>query len=216
MLSFSSNDANGNLQTTSVTLGATGTYKANDIDQAIASINSALQAGNATTKQIVAVKETNASGTAEGIRFISSLNNFNVQVQSVNNYSSTNPVGLYDGTVGATTTQGMSVASSASGAVDITTVAGALQAVSAVGAAVQQLGVAQAAVGRGENQLGYAIDLANSQNTNYSAAESDIRDANVATEAANLTKAQVLQQASIAAMAQANSAPQAILSLLRG
>jgi flagellin len=38
----------------------------------------------------------------------------------------------------------------------------------------------------------------------------------VAQQAANLTKAQVLQQASIAAMAQANSAPQAVLSLLKG
>jgi len=64
--------------------------------------------------------------------------------------------------------------------------------------------------------LSYAIDLAQSQITNFSAAESSIRDANVAQQAANLTKAQVLQQASIAAMAQANSAPQAILSLLRG
>jgi len=43
-----------------------------------------------------------------------------------------------------------------------------------------------------------------------------IRDADVAAEAANLTKAQVLQQASLAAMAQANSAPQAVLSLLKG
>jgi flagellin len=123
---------------------------------------------------------------------------------------------LYDGTAGAATTQGQTVASSSSGAINIGTVGGALQAVTAVGNAVQQLGVAQAAVGRGENQLNYAIDLANSQNTNYSSAESDIRDADVATEAANLTKAQVLQQAAIAAMAQANSAPQAILSLLRG
>ena len=46
--------------------------------------------------------------------------------------------------------------------------------------------------------------------------EEQIRDADVASEAANLSKAQVLQQASIAAMAQANSAPQAVLSLLRG
>jgi flagellin len=43
-----------------------------------------------------------------------------------------------------------------------------------------------------------------------------IRDADIAAEAANLTKAQVLQQASMAAMAQANSAPQAVLALLRG
>ena len=40
-------------------------------------------------------------------------------------------------------------------------------------------------------------------------------DADVAAEAANLTKAQVLVQASIAAMAQANAAPQSVLALLR-
>src|ERR1035438_8214018 len=77
-------------------------------------------------------------------------------------------------------------------------------------------GSAQAAIGRGENQLSYAINLASSQITNFSAAESQIRDANVAQQAANLSKAQVLSQASIAAMAQANSAPQAVLALLRG
>ena len=55
-----------------------------------------------------------------------------------------------------------------------------------------------------------------SQITNLSAAEAGIRDADVASEAANLTKAQVLQQASLAALAQANSAPQALLALLKG
>jgi len=98
----------------------------------------------------------------------------------------------------------------------IDTIQGAIQAVGALGNAVQQLGIAQAAVGKSQNQLTYAIDLANSQITNFSSAESQIRDADVAAEAANLTKAQVLQQATIAAMAQANSAPQAVLTLLRG
>jgi flagellin len=74
----------------------------------------------------------------------------------------------------------------------------------------------QGKVGTGQNQLQYAIQLAQSQITSFSAAESRIRDADVAQEAANLTKGQVLQQASIAALAQANSAPQAVLSLLRG
>ena len=64
--------------------------------------------------------------------------------------------------------------------------------------------------------MNYAIGLAQSQISNFTAAESRIRDADVASEAANLTKAQVLQQASMAAMAQANSAPQAVLSLLKG
>ena len=93
---------------------------------------------------------------------------------------------------------------------------GALNAINAIDAAVQNLGKVQGIVGTGENKLQYAINLANSQITNFSAAESRIRDADVAKEASNLTKAQVLQQASVAAMAQANSAPQAILALLKG
>jgi flagellin len=93
---------------------------------------------------------------------------------------------------------------------------GALNAINAINAAVQNLGKVQGVVGAGENKLQYAINLANSQITNFSAAESRIRDTDVATEAANLTKAQVLEQATVAAMAQANSAPQAILSLLKG
>ena len=215
VLSFSAKDANGNLQSYSVTLNATNAY---DVDKAVQTINTALQqtANNATLKNIMAVKETNAAGTAEGIRFVSSLNNFSVGVGEATNYTAQTPVGMYDGTAGATTVQGMTVNSSASGAIDISTQAGAEQAVIAVGAAVAKLGTAQAAVGKGQNQLTYAISLANSQITNFSTAESNIRDANVAQQAANLTKAQVLQQASIAAMAQANSAPQAVLALLRG
>jgi flagellin len=89
------------------------------------------------------------------------------------------------------------------------------QAINAITQAVQILGTVQGIVGAGENTLNYAINLAQSQITSYSAAQSQIRDANVAAEAADLTKAQVLQQASIAAMAQANQEPQAILALLK-
>ena len=92
----------------------------------------------------------------------------------------------------------------------------ALAAITAINGAVAKLGQVQGRVGAGENQLMYALTLAQSQIANFSSAEAQIRDADVAVEAANLTKAQVLQQASIAAMAQANSAPQAVLSLLRG
>jgi flagellin len=88
-------------------------------------------------------------------------------------------------------------------------------AINAVTAALKSLGTTQGKVGTGENALNYAINLAKSQIANFSSAESQIRDADVASEAANLTKAQVLQQSSIAAMAQANSAPQAVLKLLQ-
>ncbi len=92
----------------------------------------------------------------------------------------------------------------------------ATAAIDALNAATKKLGVVQGLIGAGQNKLAYAIQLAQSQISNYSAAESRIRDADVAAEAANLTKAQVLTQASMAAMGQANSAPQQVLSLLKG
>jgi flagellin len=88
-------------------------------------------------------------------------------------------------------------------------------ALSTITRAVSALGLVQGKVGAAQNKLNYAIQLAQSQISSFSAAESRIRDTDVAAEAANLTKASVLQQASIAAMAQANSAPQAVLALLR-
>jgi len=88
-------------------------------------------------------------------------------------------------------------------------------AINAITQAIQALGAVQGIVGAGENKLNYAINLAQSQITSFSSAQSQIRDANVAQQAANLSQAQVIQQASIAAMAQANSEPQAIMKLLQ-
>ena len=88
-------------------------------------------------------------------------------------------------------------------------------AINAITQAVQSLGTVQGVIGAGQNTLNYAINLAQSQITSFSSAQSQIRDANVAAQAANLTKAQVLQQASIAAMAQANQESSAILKLLQ-
>jgi flagellin len=101
-------------------------------------------------------------------------------------------------------------------ATDISSAEGAKQAVDALSKAMTTLGTAQSTVGKGENMLAYAVNLAQSQLTNVAAAESRIRDADLAVEVAGLSKAQVLQQSSTAALAQANSAPQAVLALLRG
>jgi len=88
--------------------------------------------------------------------------------------------------------------------------------VSALAIAVALLGAAQASVGKGQNQLQFAIGLASTQVNNTQAAQGRIRDADLAAEAANLTRASIALQAGIAALAQANSAPQAVLALLRG
>lgn len=97
----------------------------------------------------------------------------------------------------------------------VDTQANALTAITNIATAVANLGLVNGKVGTGENDLQYAVQLAQSQITTYSAAQSTIRDADIATAAANLTKSQVLQQSSVAALAQANAAPQALLKLLQ-
>ncbi len=182
------------------------------VDQAVNAINDALQASNdATLQQIVAVKERNGTGT-EGIRFIANLPlGFSVGVGDLaNNHGVANDTGGGDSllqTSGALT--GGSVA-------DISSRENAENAVTLLAAAVSILGTLQANVGRGQNRLQFAIGLATTQVTNLSAAESRIRDADLASEAANLTRTSIAQQAGVAALAQANSAPQAVLALLRG
>jgi flagellin len=97
----------------------------------------------------------------------------------------------------------------------VDTKANALTALTDITTAIGNLGLVQGSVGTGENELNYAVQLAQSQIASFSAAQSSIRDADVATEAANLTKAQILEQSSVAALAQANAAPQALLKLLQ-
>jgi flagellin len=92
----------------------------------------------------------------------------------------------------------------------------ALAAITNIDLAVASLGLSQGTVGTGQNRLQFAVELAQSQISSFSAADSRIRDADVAAEAANRTKAQVLQQSTLAALAQANAAPQAVVSLLLG
>jgi flagellin len=218
-VTLSAVDANGTQHSLNVALT---TSNANNLDQAVATINTAILASNdSTIKQIGAFKEEGASGNVngvEGIRFLSAGGAFKVSLGS--SAASATPgvnVGLTDGGTG---TNGGAVLSSvtngAGSTADISNISTAQAAVSALANAVSTLGNAQAVVGRGENQFNYAINLAQSQLTNLSAAESRIRDADVAAESANLTKSQILLQAGIAALAQANSAPQQVLSLLQG
>lgn len=100
-------------------------------------------------------------------------------------------------------------------ALDISTEANAETAIGTIRAAVGTLGGVQGTVGAGQNNLTQAIDLASTQITNYQAAESSIRDADIAAEASNLARLTTLQQAGVAALAQANQSSQAVLSLLR-
>lgn len=118
--------------------------------------------------------------------------------------------GVVGGTIGAVTTTSLGLASSV-----LTSQSAAQAAVSAVASAVGTLGGVQGQVGQLQNRLNYAISLAQSQLVNTKAAESRIRDANIAEEAANLTRFNILNQSGIAALAQANGQTSVVLSLLR-
>jgi flagellin len=124
-------------------------------------------------------------------------------------------VDLTNGGAGGVTVTGVDSTGLGLSTSDVTTAPDATAALAAVQTAISDLGSVQGAVGAGENLLNYATSLANSQITNLTASESSIKDANIAAEASNLAKAQTLQQSSIAALAQANSMPEAILKLLQ-
>jgi flagellin len=200
-LTFTATGSDGLLQTVSVTLAATSTQA-----QAVAAINTALQASNlASLEEIIAVEDGAAT-----VGFTSSKA-FNV---TIGDSTDANVTGFT--AVGGTTLSAGAVSGETGATATIDTADSAKAAVTSLANAVTALGQAQANVGKGQNQFSYAINLASSQLTNLAAAESRIRDADLASEAANLTKAQTLLQAGIAALAQANSAPQAVLALLRG
>ncbi len=99
--------------------------------------------------------------------------------------------------------------------VDIGTAAGAQSALSIIDAAVQGIDTQRATLGAVQNRLSSTISNLQNIVENVSAARSQIRDADFAAETANLTRNQIIQQAGIAMLAQANAQPQNVLALLQ-
>ena len=87
--------------------------------------------------------------------------------------------------------------------------------VSAVDTALTSISQARADLGAMQNRLEHTIANLGVYQENLSAAESRIRDTDMASEMTNFTKLQILQQSGVAMLAQANQTPQAVLSLLK-
>jgi flagellin len=98
--------------------------------------------------------------------------------------------------------------------IDISTQAGATAAIDVVDAALEQINSQRADLGAVNNRLDFTVSNLENVVENTSAARSRIVDADFASETAELSRAQVLQQASQAILAQANARPQQVLSLL--
>jgi flagellin len=133
-----------------------------------------------------------------------------------------NGMGLLDGTggakndgvfvlqVGADATETQTITTKA-----LDTSAAKVTDLSTIDAVIADVSTQRAAFGAAQNALEHTVASLGVASENMSAAESRIRDLDVASEMVNFTKTQILQQAGTAILAQANSAPQNILTLLR-
>jgi flagellin len=102
------------------------------------------------------------------------------------------------------------------GSASLSTATNAQKAIAVFDKAITQLSTARASIGASQNRLQVTVSNLSVAQENLSAAQSRISDVDVASETANLSKAQILSQAGLAVLAQANQMPQSALSLLRG
>jgi flagellin len=102
----------------------------------------------------------------------------------------------------------------ATGTIDVSTTAAASAALASLSSDLDDVSQARATYGAVQNRFEAVISNLQNSVENLTAARSRIEDADFAAETANLTRAQILQQAGVSILAQANTLPQAALSLL--
>ncbi|MCP4445630.1 MAG: flagellin FliC [Myxococcales bacterium] len=100
------------------------------------------------------------------------------------------------------------------GSMSMSTATNAQASLGALDSAIEQLSTARAKTGAFQNRMAIAVQNLGVAHENLSAANSRIRDVDVASEAAEMTKSQILSQAGISVLGQANGLPQAALSLI--
>ena len=119
-------------------------------------------------------------------------------------------VNLTDISAVATAVSGISVGTVANAT------ANAAGAITTVDTQISSVSTARATLGASQNRFEHTINSLNVAVENLTASESRIRDTDMASEMVNFTRANILSQAGTAMLAQANSAPQSVLQLLRG
>ncbi|MDW6093516.1 flagellin [Vibrio rhizosphaerae] len=98
--------------------------------------------------------------------------------------------------------------------VDVSTIGGSQLAVAVIDGALKSVDSQRASLGAFQNRFGHAISNLENINENVNASRSRIKDTDYAKETTQMTKSQILQQASTSVLAQAKQAPSAALSLL--
>jgi flagellin len=194
----------------SAATGVTATDNGSGLTLAAAdgrNITSAVTLGSATN---VAKQDLGLGGVGATV-----YSNYNLS------YTGTSPL-VIAGSVNTAGTTGFANASTAATAtgtalsvIDISTVNGANAALASVDAALTTVNSERAKLGAIQNRFSSTVSNLQTTSENLSASRSRIQDADFAAETAMLSRAQVLQQAGTAMIAQANQLPQQVLQLLR-
>jgi len=161
------------------------------------------------TERINEIDRVAKSASFNGIKLADGTNaSLQIQIGANTELEDSITINLTDGT-----TAGLSVDGLAAGAVTDSTAAYAT--IDAVDAALKTVDTARSGLGATLNRFDSVISNLQNSETNLSAARSRIEDADYAKEVAEMTRAQILQQAGTSVLAQANQIPQGVLSLLR-
>src|SRR5215813_4598974 len=130
--------------------------------------------------------------------------------------SSSSQIGVTVGTISSSAiTNGSSTANLSSDSLAGTTGTAAQTALTHINTAIANVAGIRGSIGAGINRLQSAVNVINNQVQNLASAEDGIRAADIPSEVANLSRFTILNQSGISALAQANSAQQSVLNLLR-
>lgn len=161
------------------------------------------------TERINEIERVAKSASFNGIKLADGTNtSLQIQIGANTEAEDSITINLTDAT-----TTGLSVADLTAGAV--TDSGKAYETIDAVDAALKTVDTARSGLGATLNRFDSVISNLQNSETNLSAARSRIEDADYAKEVAEMTRAQILQQAGTSVLAQANQIPQGVLSLLR-
>ena len=222
---------NVNVDGTSYTTNAislSGT-ESTDLKSVAAAVNQALSSAGGLVATVnsagtgIQISGTSAAGSGHVVTFdVASATNASgnaVTLTSGQATAATTALGLDSSdTVGSyTTATGTTTTSSAAylSGLNVTTVDNSNLTLVSIDFALQQLATSSADLGAYQNRFQAAITGLTTDSTNLSSAESSIQDTDYAAATSNLSKAQILQQAGTAMVAQANTIPQNILTLLQ-
>jgi flagellin len=139
-----------------------------------------------------------------------------VKFSSTGAFVATGGTGSADDGAGFVVAAGVGSSLGQVAAVDVGTVTGAASAIDVIDAAIEKVTSARGDLGAISNRLDNTMSNLTNISTNVTSSQSRIQDADFAAESTNLAKAQILQQAATAMLAQANASKQGVLSLLQG